>query len=184
MTEFTMLFDVDDSDGLMRVVLEDVVGDHDLPDKIDEIMIGSGTTSLEALYEAVAKAYRAQLEKRYIPETAPGMSLDELTVLKADLYNTAITSHVHEKAKLVQSLYAYSYSQFESRGLTIGNDLGLNIKFKGKTVYSVRQQLFLPGAWIGILDTLYERALVEQKRREIVNTEKKRQQLLAELGLS
>lgn len=182
MSGFTVLFDVDYSDGLMHVVLEDVVGNHDLPDKIDEIMIGSGTTSLEALYEAVAKAYRAQLEKQYIPETTSGMSLDKLTVLKADLFNTATTFNIHGKAKLVKSLYADS--KFESRGLMIGNDLGLNIKFKGKTVYSMRQQLFLPGAWIGILDTLYERALVEQKRRTIVDTEKKRQQLLEELGLS
>lgn len=156
-------------------------------------LVGSGQTWLEALYVAVAKAYR-ESERIFSVLEPNDMSLEQLEALQKRLYDRAVQENLFDKLVTIQSVLGIydsmnNYRRYVEGDLVIKNGThGVEAYFKNKLVAerAGRRQdcgLFVPGAWVGIVDAAYDRAEIEKARRANHDREEKRQTLLKTLGL-
>jgi hypothetical protein len=163
-------------------------------DRIKEQFIGTGTTWLEALNVAVSKAY-AESERDLARPDAGEMNLEDLQKLKIDLYLKAYNADFFSKLRLIYNLWAdYNGNYNGGKRFLFGDltiregDFGICAEYKKKVVARLAGRkeaggLFVPGAWVGIVDVLYTKALAEDARQRNDKREDERQKLLAELGL-
>lgn len=163
-------------------------------DEIRKAMIGTGVTWLEAAYMALAKAYRVSLHVKQI-EHADQMSLEELQKLKKRLYEQAVADGLFNRLRLIYDMFADYYSggtlkkSYRYGALEISHhDKGIMATIGNKMVaqqgYRGAGELFVPGAWAGIVDVLYDKACAEAAKREIAKVEAERAKLIAELQLT
>lgn len=158
-------------------------------------MVGSGESWLEALYVAVAKAYRESERDLATPAEPGAMSLEQLIELRNNLYKKAVQDKLFDKLSVIYSVLGsnesiYADKKYSHGGLVIKAVSRLEVTYNGRLVAARGSRsdnadgLFVPGAWVGIVDMAYDLAEAEKARRDNDAKEAKRQELLKTLGLT
>lgn len=111
------------------------------------------------------------------------LTIEELQRLKKDWWEEAYRSGINQKLETIAKTFgsqrllydSVQYTYQHGRRLRVEyttcfayGEISLIVTYKGKTVYSQNDKLFVPDDWTSVVDSLYDK-VTDKERQDLIN---------------